>query len=93
LRFPEGDGIRVETGYAKGSRVTPYYDPLIAKVIVHAIGRDSAIERLINALDATIIQGVKHNIPFIRRVLNSEAFRSGRVHTGLGAEILAGTTQ
>jgi len=73
--------------------VTPYYDPMIAKLIVHAPDRPSAIDRLIGALDATTIEGVKHNIPFIRNVLNSEEFRAGHVHTGLGAEILARTAK
>ena len=81
--------MRVETGFAEGNHVTPYYDPMIAKLIVHSHDRSSAIERLIEALDATTIEGVKHNIPFIRNVLNSEEFRAGYVHTGLGAEILA----
>ena len=89
LRFPTGDGIRVETGFSEGSVVTPYYDPMIAKLIVHAPDRPSAIERLIGALDSTTIEGVKHNIPFVRRVLDSEEFRAGHVHTGLGSEILA----
>lgn len=89
LRLPSGEGIRVETGFAEGCSVTPYYDPMIAKLIVHAADRASAIDRLIAALDATCIEGVKHNIPFIRQVLDSEEFRAGRVHTGLGAEVLA----
>ncbi|VTU45688.1 acetyl-CoA carboxylase biotin carboxylase subunit [Variovorax sp. PBL-E5] len=89
LRFPAGEGIRVETGFAEGCKVTPYYDPMIAKLIVHADDRASAIERLIGALDATTIEGVKHNIPFVRRVVDSEEFRAGHVHTGLGADILA----
>lgn len=89
LRLPSGEGIRIETGFAEGCSVTPYYDPMIAKLIVHAADRASAIDRLIAALDATCIEGVKHNIPFIRQVLDSEEFRAGRVHTGLGAEVLA----
>jgi len=89
LRLPKGEGVRVETGFAEGNHVTPYYDPMIAKLIVHSHDRASAIERLIEALDATTIEGVKHNIPFIRNVLNSEEFLAGYVHTGLGAEILA----
>lgn len=93
LRFPTGEGIRVETGFAEGNSVTPYYDPMIAKLIVHASDRTSAIDRLIGALDATTIDGVKHNIPFIRNVLNSEEFRAGHVHTGLGTEILARATK
>lgn len=89
LEFPAGPGIRVETGFAQGCIVTPYYDPMIAKLIVHADTRAQAIERLQQALAATRIEGVKHNIPFIQRVLQSDAFRSGAVHTGLAAEVLA----
>src|SRR5690606_9328880 len=82
LRFPSGRGIRVETGFAEGGTVTPFYDPMIAKIIVHAEDRARAIDTLIDALDATEIEGVKHNIPFIRMVLDSDEFRSGHVHTG-----------
>jgi acetyl-CoA carboxylase, biotin carboxylase subunit len=89
LVFPKGEGIRVETGYAQGSLVTPYYDPLIAKLIVHAPDRTLAINKLIDALDQTDIQGVKHNIPFLRLVLNSEEFRAGNIHTGLGTDLIA----
>ncbi len=89
LRLPSGPGIRVETGLAEGCSVTPYYDPMIAKLIVHADDRAAAIERLIGAIDATVIEGVKHNLPFVRKVLDSEAFRAGRVHTGLAAQVLA----
>ncbi|MBU4611792.1 biotin carboxylase [Achromobacter sp. GG226] len=89
LRLPSGPGIRVETGFGEGSTVTPYYDPMIAKIIVHAPDRARAVDALIDALDATVIEGVKHNISFVRNVLDSDEFRSGHVHTGLGAEILA----
>ncbi len=89
LRFPSAPGVRVETGFAEGSVVTPHYDPMIAKLIVHADDRPAAIERLLAAIDATVIEGVKHNLPFVRAVLASEAFRAGHVHTGLGAEVLA----
>jgi acetyl-CoA carboxylase biotin carboxylase subunit len=93
LKFPSGEGIRVETGFTEGNRVTPYYDPMIAKLIVHAYHRPAAIIRMIEALDATAIEGVKHNIPFIRNVLNSEEFRAGHLHTGLGEEILVRTAK
>ncbi len=89
LEFPSGPGIRVETGFAQGCAVTPYYDPMIAKLIVHADTRALAIERLQQALAATRIEGVRHNIPFIQRVLQSDAFQSGDVHTGLAAQVLA----
>ena len=88
FRPPRGAGIRVETGFAEGSTVTPHYDPMIAKVIAHADDRDAAIDRLIAALEAFEIRGVKNNIPAVLAVLRSEAFRAGRVHTGLMPEVL-----
>ena len=79
----------METGYAAGSLITPYYDPLIAKLIIHASDRTLAINKLIEALDQTDIQGVKHNIPFLRLVMDSEEFRAGNIHTGLGTDLVA----
>jgi acetyl-CoA carboxylase biotin carboxylase subunit len=89
LRLPVSQGIRVETGYAEGCRITPYYDPMIAKVIAHGATRSDAIAHLVNALDATVVEGVKTNIPFVRQVLLSPEFMGGNVHTGLGSEVLA----
>jgi len=89
LRLPAGEGIRVETGYAEGCRVTPHYDPMIGKLIARGANRPQAIARLVDALDATVIEGVKTNIPFIRQVLLCPEFAAGDVHTGLGAEVLA----
>lgn len=89
LRFPTGEGLRLETGYEEGNAITPYYDPTIAKLIAHGSSRAQAIDRLIAALDATVIEGVKTNIAFIRQVLSSPEFQAGNVHTGLGAEVLA----
>ena len=89
LRLPTGDGIRVETGYAEGARVTPYYDPMIAKVIARGASRDEAISRLKEALGATVVDGVKTNIPFVQRVLSSTEFAEGDVHTALGGDVLA----
>jgi acetyl-CoA carboxylase biotin carboxylase subunit len=89
FRPPQDKSVRVETGYAEGRDVTPHYDPMIAKVIVHAGTRDEAIERLSAALEAFEIQGLKNNIPAVLAVLRSEPFRAGRVHTGLIPEVLA----
>lgn len=88
LRLPAGEGIRVETGYREGSRVTPYYDPMIAKVIARGATRSEAIARLDAALADTVVQGVKCNIPFVRQVLGSPEFQAGDVHTDLGSEVL-----
>jgi acetyl-CoA carboxylase biotin carboxylase subunit len=88
FRPPQDAAVRVDTGYAEGRDVTPHYDPMVAKVIVRADTRDKAIDRLIDALEAFEIQGIKHNIPAVLAVLCSEPFRAGRVHTGLIPEVL-----
>ena len=86
---PSGAGIRVETGYAKGREVTPHYDPLLAKVIAHAETRAAAIDRLIEALREFRIEGLKHNLPALVAILDSEEFRDGRIHTGLATQIVS----
>ena len=89
FRPPADKSIRIETGYAEGRDVTPHYDPMIAKVIVHATSREAAIERLVQALGAFDIKGLKTNIPAVLAVLRSDPFRSGQVHTGIIPEVLA----
>ena len=86
---PTGEGIRVETGYGEGSRISTFYDPMIAKVIAHAADRESAIARLRDALQSFHVSGVKTNIPFVLRILDDEDFRAARLHTQLGAAIAA----
>jgi len=89
FRPPQDKSVRIETGYAEGRDVTPYYDPMIAKVIVKAPTRERAIDQLVDALNAFDIQGLKHNIPAVVAILKSEAFRNGEVHTGIVSEVLA----
>jgi len=88
FRPPQDKTVRVETGFAEGRDVTPYYDPMIAKVIAHAETRTAAIDKLANALEAFEIQGLKHNIPAVLTILRSEPFRAGEVHTGLIPEVM-----
>ena len=88
---PRAPHIRVETGYRAGREVTPHYDPLLAKVIARGATRHEAIDRLVEALGAFRIEGIKHNIPALCAILASEEFREGRVHTGLAAEVVART--
>ena len=78
LRFPEGEGIRVDTGIESGDEVTPYYDPMIAKLIVHADNRAAALQRLSDALAAVEIDGIKHNTPYLQRIVADPDFRAGR---------------
>jgi len=90
LRFelPEGDGIRVETGYAQGNSVTPFYDPMIAKLVARGRDRGQAIARLQAALARTRVEGVKTNIPFIQRILAHADFVAGRIDTGIAQRVL-----
>ena len=77
LRFPEGDGVRVDTGIESGDEVTPYYDPMIAKLIVHAADRPAALARLDDALAGVEIEGIKHNTPYLQRLVADPDFRAG----------------
>src|SRR5271166_3696890 len=63
---PERAGVRVDTGVAAGDSVTPYYDPMIAKLIVHAPSRDEALAALSRELDRAIVIGPKTNLRFLR---------------------------
>ncbi len=89
FRPPSGAGIRVETGYAEGGSVTPFYDPMIAKVIARGATRDQALDTLAVALENFVIEGVKTNIPFVLALLADDEFRSGRVHTSTTNDVLA----
>ncbi|TRZ67206.1 MAG: ATP-grasp domain-containing protein [Rhodocyclaceae bacterium] len=88
FRPPFGTGVRVETGYVEGCDVTPHYDPMLAKVIVHEPTRKAAIDKLCDALENFEVSGVKSNIPALLQILRSDPFREGQVHTGLVAEVI-----
>ncbi|MFN9805727.1 MAG: acetyl/propionyl/methylcrotonyl-CoA carboxylase subunit alpha [Betaproteobacteria bacterium] len=86
---PTAEHVRVETGYRAGMDVTPHYDPLLAKVIAWAPSRAQAIERLMQALGEFAIAGLRHNIPALLQILDSEEFRRGDVHTGLAMQVVS----
>jgi propionyl-CoA carboxylase alpha chain len=81
-RRPEGAGIRVDDGYEEGMDIPIYYDPMIAKLVVHASDRGAAIARMTRAIDDYRIAGVKTTLPFGRFAINHEAFVSGDFDTG-----------
>lgn len=83
LEFGGGEGVRIDAGVRPGDQVSPYYDPMIAKVIAHGWSRDEAIDRLKNALDATHITGLRSNRDFLRALCRDETFQQGRMDTGL----------
>ncbi|MBN3527095.1 acetyl-CoA carboxylase biotin carboxylase subunit [Paenibacillus apiarius] len=86
--IPEGDGIRHELAVHDGSMVTPFYDPMIAKLIVKGKDRDEAIGRIQEALAQYQVQGIKTNIPMLQEVIAHPAFRSGDTTTGFVAKYL-----
>ncbi len=81
LEFPRGENIRVDSGICPGYRVTPYYDPLLAKIIVRAGDRGGALELMREALDSTVIGGIKTNIPLLRDIVTHPEFAAGRITT------------
>lgn len=90
LQLPKGDGLRVDTGVEAGSEVTPYYDPMIAKLIAHGQSRDQALDRLAEALDNTVVVGPRSNAGFLAAICRAEGFRRGDFDTGFIERNLAG---
>jgi len=78
---PRGEGIRVDSGYEAGCVITPYYDPLLAKLIAHGETRSEAIKRLEQALKDFQITGLKTNIPFLLEAVASSLFIDGGYDT------------
>jgi 3-methylcrotonyl-CoA carboxylase alpha subunit len=82
LRFPGGNGIRVDSGVETGGEVTPFYDPMIAKLIAYGATREQAFDRLSEALGGTVVSGPRGNVGFLKALTDSAAMRTGTVDTG-----------
>ncbi|MDF1607582.1 acetyl/propionyl/methylcrotonyl-CoA carboxylase subunit alpha [Hoeflea sp. YIM 152468] len=82
LRFPDGD-IRVDAGVRAGDEISPFYDPIIAKVIAHGKTRSEALSRLAGALGRTEVAGTVTNTAFLARLCRDADFAAGRLDTGL----------
>ena len=93
LDLPGSEGVRVDTGFRTGDVVSPYYDSLLAKLIVHAPTRETALRRLAAALSEGRIDGVASNLRFLQAVASHAAFGAGEIDTGFldrfRAELLA----
>jgi geranyl-CoA carboxylase alpha subunit len=76
-------GLRIDAGIVEGGKVTPFYDPMLAKVIAHGRNRDDAIRRLIAALEDAPLLGPATNGRFLRDLLDHESFRGATMHTTL----------
>ena len=86
---PGGPGVRLDTHVYAGYTVPPYYDSLIAKLIVSGNTRDEAIVRARHVLDHFIIEGIKTTLPFLRRIVDNEAFIRGDLDTGFVGRLIA----
>lgn len=80
-REPSGEGVRVDAGYAEGNTVTPYYDPLLAKLCTYGPDREGALERARAAVAGFHIEGPKTNLAFLAELLDSREFTSGEYDT------------
>jgi acetyl-CoA carboxylase biotin carboxylase subunit len=81
LALPRGEGLRVESGVVEGSVVSVHYDPLLFKLIATGDDRPQALARLVQALDACVVEGVKTTLPLLRTIAAHPEFRGGAVHT------------
>src|SRR5690606_10861391 len=82
LKFPTGDGIRFDSGLYEGQDITTSFDPMLAKLVVHAPTRTLAIEAMIKALQQLVLLGITTNIEYLQRVLHHPLFVAGDFDTG-----------
>src|SRR3954453_9361558 len=92
LEFPKGESLRIDTGVENGSVVSPYYDPMIAKVIAHGRDRSDALSRLATALGKTVVVGPRNNAAFLARLGSHPEFCAGNFDTGFIDRHLADLT-
>jgi acetyl-CoA carboxylase biotin carboxylase subunit len=88
---PGGPGVRIDTAAYAEYVIPPYYDSLIAKLIVHSPTRDEAIRRMERALDMFVLEGVKTTIPLHRQILRQVEFRKGDIYTKFLEHMQAGS--
>jgi acetyl-CoA carboxylase biotin carboxylase subunit len=86
-REPAGPGIRVDAGYREGNQVTPFYDPLLAKLVAHGADRAQALARAREAVAAFRVTGLRTNLPFHADLLASEEFTGGDYDTSIVARL------
>ena len=82
----DGVTVRNDTGVTEGGEISIHYDPMIAKLVTHAPTRAAAIAAQSNALDAFVIDGIRHNIPFLAALMQHQRWQDGKLSTGFIAE-------
>ena len=88
-RAPRGEGVRVDHGLRTGLEITPFYDPMLAKIIAHGPTRDVARRRLMRALEETALLGVPTNRAFLLACMEDECFRAGEATTAFIPQVFA----
>src|SRR5205823_1614499 len=89
-REPAGPGVRIDSGVVAGSEISPLYDPMIAKLVVHGVDREHARRRMLRALDELLVEGVKTLIGFHKALLMHPCFiEGGTCHGLVESELLA----
>jgi acetyl/propionyl-CoA carboxylase alpha subunit len=81
VESPTGPNIRDDTGICTGIEITPYYDPMLAKLVVSGEKRGESIDKMVWALSRYVVLGVTTNIPFLKKVLEHKEFRNGNITT------------
>jgi len=83
---PRGKGVRIDSGVREGGEIPIYYDPMIAKLVIHAGDRSAAISRMQLALDEFYLRGISHNMNFLAAIIKTPRFADGRLSTNFIAE-------
>lgn len=81
LEFPAGPGLRIDSGIAPGLNITPYYDPMLAKITTHGSDRDKAISRMRQALSDLTLEGLHTNVSLHQQIMDHADFQAGHVAT------------
>jgi len=82
LELPQGEAIRIDSGVEAGDQITPYYDPMLAKVIARGPTREAALDCLADALDRTVVAGIRSNVGLLAALARAAEFRAGKFDTG-----------
>jgi len=89
----QGITVRNDTGVGEGGEISVYYDPMIAKLVTHAPTRQAAVAAQADALDAFMVDGIRHNIPFLAALMRHPRWQAGKLSTGFIAEEFPGGFQ
>ncbi len=90
IHFPGGNGVRIDSGICQESEITPFFDSMVAKIIVHGKNRTEAIDKMKRAIEEFTVDGIQTNADFLYELLISDEFNSGDYHTKFIEQYLSG---